>query len=142
MIEVTGNLWEFPAQYRVVTTNGSIRANGYGEMGAGCALEARIRFPDMPKLLGRSLGVGGNRVVFWKEYDLITFPVKHQFYQNAQLDLIAKSVRELHVLEEALNHPVIVMPRAGCGYGHLQWEDVKPLLQGLPDNIHVITWEM
>jgi len=32
------------------------------------------------------------------------------------------------------------LPRPGCGNGHRTWEEVKPLLDGLPDNVWVITW--
>lgn len=35
MIEVKGNLWTYPAEVRVITTNGFVKKNGEAVMGIG-----------------------------------------------------------------------------------------------------------
>jgi len=34
----------------------------------------------------------------------------------------------------------IFLPRPGCGAGELEWKDVKPLLEVLPDKYFVCTF--
>lgn len=126
MIEVYGNLWEYPADVRVITTNGTVKKNGEAVMGRGCAAEAKARFPHLPKLLGEALKVRGNKVHYFYEPGnkyyicLFTFPVKHQWMQKADLALIGKSAKEIQ--EMALESwTTIVMPRPGCGNGGLRW---------------------
>lgn len=145
MIEVTGNLWTYPAGVRVITTNGTVKSNGECVMGRGCAAEAKARWPHLPRHLGRHIKAQGNRVFYFRaidgRYDLATFPVKHHWRERADLDLIAQSVEQL---VEAVNSfstaRVIVLPRPGCGNGGLRWEDVRPVVAALDDRFHVITF--
>lgn len=138
MLERRGNLWTFPADYRIITTNGSINAAGRAVMGRGCALEATERFPLLDYELGRTLQQRGNHVHMFDQYKLLTFPVKEYWHDIADVDLIKQSVEEL----STYIHPKFryVMPRAGCGFGRLQWDAVRPLLEPLPQNVVVITY--
>ena len=155
MIEVRGNLWTFPADVRVITTNGAIRRDGRCVMGRGCALQATERYPLIAKLLGdkiRHVGnivhilrqpvtstdtVVGNGVTEW----LVSFPVKHHWREKAGPALIEVSARTLAAFADLEGWKAVVMPRPGCGNGHLNWTDVKPLLEPiLDDRFHVITY--
>ncbi len=155
MKEVTGNLWTYPADVRVITTNGTVKRNGECVMGRGCALEANKRW-DLAGLLGNALKTYGNVPINlsrcyninrqWKEpFELFTLPVKHNWYERADITLIKESIK---LLSEWLDEDypndsghVVVLPRPGCGNGKLRWEDVKPVLEEiLDDRFHVITF--
>jgi hypothetical protein len=146
MKEATGNLWDYPADLRVITTNGTVRKDGACVMGRGCAYEATQKFPPNPGYpgiawkLGNAIRAEGNIPFVFLSEGLITFPVKHSWFEPADPTLIAHSVEWL---KEWLAHQPnvsVVMPRPGCGNGQLKWEDVKPLLESLPDSVTVITF--
>ena len=114
-------------------------------MGRGCALEAAKLYPRLPRLLGERLEKYGNTVQFFSREQLnsrqglFTFPVKHEWPDTADLELITASAASLHI--HLLGSSTYVMPRAGCGNGHLLWQDVRPILAKLPDNVVVIDFE-
>jgi hypothetical protein len=136
--EVRGDLWVYPAEWRIITTNGTIRKDGCCVMGRGCAFEATQRFPMLAKELGQRIKRGGNVVHSFPQYGLLTFPVKHHWHDAADLDLIRQSTEDLkRYLSPHLRYS---MPRAGCGNGRLCWADVKPILATLPDNVRVISF--
>lgn len=138
MIEVTGNLWDYPADVRIITTNASINSRGECVMGRGCAKEAKTRYPELPKLLAAALKQEGNHPYAFRlgTDTLITFPVKHQWFEHADLLLIRTSVLQLkRMLDPSITY---VMPRPGCGNGKREWCEVRHLLADLPDNVHVI----
>lgn len=151
MNEVSGDLWEFsPADARVITTNGVVKTNGDAVMGKGTALEAASRFPGFARLLGERIRKKGNRVhVFEKEtfgtrFDLVTFPTKHDWHDNADLDLITFSAVQLVELADSKfsDWKAIVMPRVGAGAGNLKWENVKHRILGLfDDRFYVVTFD-
>lgn len=136
---VRGDLWTYPADVRIITTNGSIRGDGCAVMGRGCAFEASQRYVMLQRELGVMLKKYGNHVASFPIYNIITFPVKHEWHEQADLALIKRSVDELKRFIQAGKR--FVMPRAGCGNGRLQWEDVKPILAVLPDNVRVISYD-
>jgi hypothetical protein len=147
MKEVTGNLWTFPADVRVITTNGTVKKNGECVMGRGCAAEAKTKFPELPALLGDWLRSKGNIPVNFKfstcDFNLWTFPVKHNWYERADIALIAQSAKYFadYFSHPELSEERIVLPRPGCGNGGLRWEDVRPVLEPiLDDRFHVITF--
>lgn len=149
MIEIQGNLWNYfnKGVPICITTNGFIKKNGECVMGRGCAREAMKKFPHFPKLLGERLSRLGNNVfVFGFENSvspsiIFTFPVKHKWMEEADLDLIEKSCIQLVTLVTALDYDEVIVPRPGCGNGKLKWEDVKPVLdKHLDDRFKVITF--
>ena len=142
MIEAQGNMWDYPADYRVITTNGFVKANGECVMGRGCAKEAKTRFPKLAKELGTKIRDEGNKLFYFPSYSLLTFPVKHNWWEKADLRLIKGSAVALAAwLESEPDYAVVVLPRPGCGNGQLSWDEVKPILEPtLDDRFHVITF--
>ncbi len=112
-------------------------------MGRGCARQAAARFPELPYQLGTKISVQGNHVFNFPEYVLITFPVKHNWWEAADLDLIDRSARELlRIIEVKKIKEAIYIPRPGCGNGKLRWEDVKKILSPIlkSDQFHIVTY--
>lgn len=158
MIEVRGNLWEYEADFRCITTNGFIKTNGAAVMGRGCALEATQKYPGIDEVLGFLLKEHGNHVHELSWFDpqpstqqqargLLSFPVKHNWRDKADPDLIRRSASELRKFIDDYDrnfdavNTVVVVPRPGCGNGQLRWEDVKPILEPyFDDRFHVITF--
>ena len=144
MRDIHGDLWGFAdygfADVVVVTTNGSINRHDQAVMGRGCAKQAAERFPEIRERLALLIRRHGNRPFIIRRhcdpsnFTLVSMPVKHQFFQKADPALIVSSAELL--VEMADNHKwqSIVLPRAGCGNGHLHWEGVKPLLAAILDD--------
>lgn len=129
MIEKQGNLWDFVG-IKVITTNGFVKQDGSCVMGRGCAREAALRYPKLPYELGKAIRELGNRTFYWDQYKLFTLPVKHNWWEKADIELIKKSVADLwemsHIYAQYDN---VIIPRPGCGNGGLDWEkDVKPVI--------------
>ena len=147
MKEVYGDLWTYqvpPPCTKVIciTTNGDTNKHGLAVMGRGVAKQAADFYPGLRKVYGEMLKTGPLRCRVIAEtgwIPLIAFPVKYHWFKKASLELISKSIRELE--DEARLHKnyVFLLPRPGCGNGGLKWEQVKPLLKDLPDNVWVIT---
>ena len=147
MREIRGNLWDFKRDNALaVTTNGTVRRDGWAVMGRGCAREAADRYPGLQEVLGREIEEKGNHVFEFFMLDgltLFTFPVKHRWHEPADLDLIERSARELVEIFDGRDRGMhsCVLPRPGCGNGMLEWEFVKPRIEGiLDDRFSVITW--
>ena len=141
MKETFGNMWGscFDGCVKVITTNGYIKRDGTAVMGRGCAKEAATKFKDLPKALGLKLAREGNRVFYFPEFDIVTFPVKHRWDEKADIDLIKKSAEELRDIA-TITSAYFLLPRPGCKNGELKWGDVKLVIEDiLPDNVIVIT---
>lgn len=140
MKEVVGDLWTYPADIRLITTNGTINSKGRVVMGRGCAKEAAGRYPSLPMDLANAVRAKGNTPIAFPEFGLITFPVKHNWYEVANIELIKTST----LLFKAMIDPALTycLPRPGCGNGKLTWDAVREALRliELPDNVHVITF--
>lgn len=144
MIELTGNIWSVvdkdPIGRIVITTNGYVNKSGACVMGRGIAAQAKIRHPDLPFELGNQIREFGNRVFYFEEYCLFSFPTKHVWWENSDLSLIKQSVEDLEAQVSALwlGKTHIYLPRPGCGNGNLDWDVVKPIVEVLPDNFVVV----
>lgn len=151
MKEIKGELFDYllkPRHVVCITTNGFVKGNGQAVMGRGCALQASIIIEDLPKLLGQHLQEKGNHVAvlpisLWKKkLSIVTFPVKHNWWEDADLQLIGTSAYELAKIAGANKGKTYILPRPGCGNGRRNWEKVKKVIAPiLPDNVCIITWE-
>jgi hypothetical protein len=109
-------------------------------MGAGNALEATKLYPGINKILGELILKNGNIVQFIFN-NIIAFPVKHNWWESANIELIIKSANELKEIANGSKESIFILPRPGCGFGYLKWEDVKEnIINILPDNVAVITY--
>jgi len=143
--EIIGDLWDFykqPYHTILITTNGTIKSDGSVVMGRGCAKEAADRFPRLPKILGKLISEGGNHIHFIPSAMIYSFPVKHNWWEKADLELIRQSAEELARLAWPGGFETnYILPRPGCGNGGRDWEtEVKPILEPiLPKNVKVIS---
>lgn len=135
MKELKGNLFEITADVICITTNGIVKKNGEAVMGAGIALELRNRAPLFPKIFGDKLKKDGNHVSMFLVTQIngrkvVTFPVKHHFKDEACLELIERSCKELVDLVDKFEFDQICLPKPGCGAGKLNWKtQVKPICE-------------
>ncbi len=126
------------AQIICITTNGFVKRNGECVMGRGIAKQMKEYIPSIPYLLGYKISSKGNHVynlgrvnsekLMFNKHWLISFPVKHNWWEDADPELIRRSAIELKQLMKGVNKNVLI-PRPGCGNGHLRWQDVKPILE-------------
>ena len=140
MLEKSGNIWDYrdkPNKVIVITTNSVVRANGEAIMGKGVAAEAALIAPAVPRELGKELEFG-QRVCWLDGRRMLAFPTKLHWRHNSPMALVARSARELRGIAEDSPDCTFIMPRPGCGNGGLKWEDVRPLLASLPDNVWVV----
>lgn len=125
----------------LITTNSQKKVGGRLVMGAGIAKEANERFPGLDLLLASripNLGVYGLLVSEnWPERKFGAFQTKIAYKDESPLWLIHysalmldKFIRDNPVMNVHLNFP-------GVGLGRLDKEHVLPLIDFLPDNVHV-----
>ncbi len=141
MIHAQGNIWDFhkAGRWIAIPTNGEVNRYGKAIMGRGLAREAYQKFPGLAKVLGVRLRQGGNVPYLFSQYKIVTIPVKHEWRENADLDLILQSCRTLKHLT-AINFYPLYIPHLGCGFGRLSWVDVRPALEvALSDDFIVVS---
>ena len=140
MRERTVNLWSIDADAITITTNGFVRNDGKNVMGAGTAYQAVQRWPELPALVGDAIRLEGNHVHSF-QFDhilIITFPVKHSWWERADIELIKRSADELVSFVDSTVFGDIAVPRPGCGNGQLKWADVKPVIESILDDRFII----
>lgn len=141
MKEIKGELWDYydkPDHVICITTNGIVKKTGECVMGRGCAFEATRKVPGIAKVLGQHIKSHGNVPAFLVR-NILSFPVKHHWIEEADLQLIEKSAMWLDAFAELHPMTTFILPRPGCGNGRLTWEIVKPVIEFLPDNVWVIS---
>lgn len=133
MKEIIGNLWDYEGQALLaLTTNGSLSRDNRAILGRGCARQAGERFPALAQRLGMLLHLHGNHVHELGE-NLVSFPVEETAWSLPDSRLIRRSAQELRSLADRTAYKLIVVPRPGCGFGGLDWQEVRPLLADLFD---------
>jgi len=130
MREIKADLFNYQIEnlkiLRCITTNGILMSTGELVMGAGIALLAKKRFPELPRILGPLVQTGGNHVYILPNLGLASFPTKHHWKDNSDLKLIEQSCKEL--IEVDRDWDYVLLPRVGTGNGKLQWSEVKRIL--------------
>jgi len=128
--EVKGDAWAMwkKGYHLCITTNGTIKNDGAIVTGAGIAQQATEKFPHFPMAIGQKVRELGNHVHYYG-YRVWSFPVKHEWHQKGDIELIRRSFRQLVTLVQVHNIKRIYLPRPGCGNGQLVWEQVKKDLE-------------
>ena len=137
MIEKYGDIWNVQADWICITTNGMVKKDGKGVMGAGIAKQAKMRFKNIDLALGKSIKENGNHVSFIhrnNEKWIVSFPTKYDWRDGSDINLIIRSAQELRSFyNRSPEKPTVVLTRPGCGCGNLRWEYVRPVIMGILD---------
>lgn len=148
MKEIRSNIWNYGADWIFITTNGTLKNNGACVMGRGIAREAKTRHPNIDFELGKAIRERGNVIInigpysmYYDEntrsfqevsriYQLFSFPVKHNWWEKADIGLIKQSCITLRNMLKYCMVNSVALPRPGCGNGGLCWEkEVKPVIE-------------
>lgn len=128
-----------------ITTNGFVKENGECVMGRGIALIiSRVKLQNcrtVCKYLGSLIKTYGNRCFnlgIWNGITLASFVVKHNWWENADIELIKTSCKQIMEMADKWKWSNIYLPQPGCGNGKLNWEDVKPVIEPLLDDRFII----
>ena len=142
-----GNLIEADVEALVNTVN------TVGVMGKGIALQFKQAFPENFKTyqkaynqgelkIGRILVVPTNRLTNPKY--ILNFPTKKHWRSKAKIEYIDEGLIDLKRIILEKNITSIAVPPLGCGFGGLNWEDVKPQIEKALEevgNIHALVFE-
>ena len=147
MIECQGDMlaeYLSPEVIYVITTNGYVKNNGQAVMGRGTAKAAADLHKDLPAYLGDLILAYGNRP-FLLPYNFITLPVKYNWDEPADLELIGQSLDRLWFLLRTYDwfgNKQVYLPRPGCGNGQLDWAQVKPVVENWNWGDNVTVWNL
>lgn len=125
----------------LITTNAIIKKNGALVMGAGIARTCRDKWPGLDVKLGSAIRKNGPEYGVILGRKLGIFQVKTHFKDEADLELIAMSARKLAVIAAARPDKRFDLNFPGIGNGKRSYDEVRPLLDVLPDNVHVWTFK-
>lgn len=145
MEEINGNIWNYLSKgFVVVPTNGTVKKNGEAVMGRGLALQLKQRYPYFPRRLGSVISIEGNKLFRFFEPNVVSFPVKHNWWEKADILLLEESAKKLHSICVSDMKTNFYIPHVGCDNGGLDWKDVKPILGkhlGELDNVVIVGLE-
>ena len=116
-----------------ITTNGTTKRNGACVMGRGIALEMKLKAPNVDFVLGDKIRNNGNIVQHIHTINgiqFLAFPVKHNWWEKADISLIKQSMVQLNKYLQDLNgeYNKCYLPAPGCGNGKLTWSEVEPVV--------------
>lgn len=109
--------------------------NCEGVMGAGLALEFKLRYPEMyqdyvKRCEAKELKIGEPYV--YKGYEnvwILNFPTKKSWRNRSKLEWIKQGLAELFNYYKEWEIESIGFPRLGCDKGGLNWEEVRPAME-------------
>lgn len=138
-----GDMWsEYnEVDYFIITTNSTIKSfNDALVMGAGIAKQVRDSWPHIDVRMGKAIlkvceSRGTYGLILGNKIGL--FQVKYHYKDWAQLPLIQKSTDML--IQHAIHNPtkMYALNYPGIGNGKLSIDQVKPIIDELPMNVHV-----
>jgi len=116
------------AQAKVITVNCE------GHMGAGIALDAKFRWPEMFHEYNHLCINGGlepGKLFLWPETDptIICFPTKASWKHPSRIEFIEDGLKTLSSQLKDFEIETIALPHLGCSHGGLEWSEVEPLIR-------------
>lgn len=146
-VEKRGNI--FLTECGVLT----ITVNCEGVMGAGIALEGRLRWPSMYETYRKSCETGALRpglLMLWAGTDpvedprILCFPTKDTWRAPSRIEYVRDGLVKLADTYEERGIESIAMPHLGCSHGGLRWKDVRDVVTdalGPCEGLFVELWE-
>ena len=126
-VDLTGNIFSSSANAIVITVNCE------GVMGAGIALDAKNRWPEIYDLYSKRCELNGFRVgeIMWADSvskKVALFPSKKLWRAPSKLSYISDGLDTLRIDIDQMSITSIALPHLGCSNGGLTWSEVKPLI--------------
>lgn len=139
---VYGNLWDSDCDIKAVTTNSFVRQDGSLVMGRGAALQAARRFPELPFVAGQKLMWKSGHLsrygwLYLAELNIGLFQVKRHWKDDAELRLIRYATEHLCEFLQRNVAVTVALNFPGVGNGRLSFDLVRPILELLPDRVHL-----
>lgn len=146
-LDKSGNIFVTDADTLTITVNCE------GVMGAGIALDARLRWPAMFDAYRERSERGEMRpgtLMLWEPSDsqtrhrVLCFPTKNRWRAPSRLDYIRLGLDAVAHLHKEARISTIAMPHLGCSHGGLRWSDVRPLIVealGPCEGLRVEMWD-
>lgn len=125
--------WSLPDVYLFTGNSYRSLSTRQAVMGRGAALAVKMAWPVVPVRISLDghlnwLEVNPDQWIGW-------FKVKNHYNHPAQLDLIRTSTRKLARVASLRPNRNFHMNFPGVGAGKLNLDDVKPIVEELPDNV-------
>lgn len=135
----TGEMFGAPG-FIIVTTNSFLTSEIKLVMGRGAAYDLKVIVPGIDLIFGKMINetcghLGRYGLIFHEKYG--AFQVKYRFNKRARLDLITYSVSRLSTVANRDRKSIFNVNYPGIGNGELKEHQVRPILEMLPDNVHV-----
>lgn len=129
IIYFEGTVFNAPVKTYVNTVNCS------GVMGAGIALEFKLRYPEMfdtyyKECKNKELKIGFPRIYEYnKDTWIMNFPTKGHWSFPSKIQWIENGLKYFANNYKKINIESIAFPKLGTSNGGLEWEDVKVLME-------------
>lgn len=126
-VDLTGNIFSSSAKAIVITVNCE------GVMGAGIALDAKNRWPEIYDLYSKKCELNGFHVgeIMWADSmskKVALFPSKKLWRAPSKLSYLSDGLDTLRTDIDQMSITSIALPHLGCSNGGLTWSEVKPLI--------------
>lgn len=126
-VDLTGNIFSSSAKAIVITVNCE------GVMGAGIALDAKNRWPEIYDVYSKRCERNDFHVgeIMWADSvskKVALFPSKKLWRAPSKLSYISDGLDTLRSDIDQMSITSIALPHLGCSNGGLTWSEVKPLI--------------
>ena len=130
-----------------ISANSTIKKDGSLVMGRGIALDIRERYPNIPSIYGKIIsltcGSGGVYGLLHSTHagKIGLLQTKTDFRRPSGISLVRYSVGMLYVYAKSYPERRIAINFPGVGCGGLRVTDVKPILDRLPVNVDIWSYD-
>ena len=126
-VDFTGNIFSSSAKAIVITVNCE------GVMGAGIALDAKNRWPEIYDLYSKRCELNDFHIgdIMWANSEsrqVALFPSKKLWRAPSKLSYLSDGLDTLRTDLDQKSITSIALPHLGCSNGGLTWSEVKPLI--------------
>ncbi len=133
-----GSLLTVPG-IKIVTASSFLTSEKKLFMGKGLARDLRIKVPGIDKIFGGMIletcgHLGKYGLLVYERWGV--FQVRHSFHEKADLELVTFGLKRVREFAEETGY-IISLEYPGLDGGELSENDVEPILDMLPNNVHV-----
>ena len=141
---IQGNIWNYRGDDSAIciTTNGITNNKNELVMGKGIALDCKLKCPGIALELGCRVLLYGNQPFYLPEYNIISFPSKHDWKTKSHIDLIERSAQKIKEIAALYFIPHVYSVWPGINNGGLSLDVVRPILERVWDSDKFVIVEL